>query len=176
MPSSRNLVLTGFMGTGKTTVGKELAARLGMGFVDTDELIEAKHGPIARIFAERGEEGFREIERAVAEEVSAMTGMVIATGGRMALDAESAHSLSRNGLIVCLVATPETIHGRIAADDSRRERPLLQAEDVRQRIDQLVEEREERYRRFPQVPTDGATPGEVVDQIIRLWNEDDSRG
>ena len=65
MPSGRNLVLTGFMGTGKTTVGRELASRLEMGFVDTDELIETRHGPIRHIFEEHGEEGFRQIEREV---------------------------------------------------------------------------------------------------------------
>jgi shikimate kinase len=171
MPSGRNLVLTGFMGTGKTTVGRELASRLEMGFVDTDELIESRHGPITGIFAQQGEARFREIERDVAEEVGAAKGLVVATGGRMALDSDSARSLSRNGLIICLVATPETIYQRITSGDMHRERPLLQADDVSQRIDELMSDRADDYARFPQVATDSATPGEVVDEIVRLWTE-----
>jgi shikimate kinase len=82
----RNVVLTGFMGTGKTTVGRLLAERLGYGFVDTDALIVARHGPIAEIFAGRGEGEFRRLEAEVAAELADRTGLVIATGGRMLLD------------------------------------------------------------------------------------------
>src|SRR3970040_282740 len=102
MHPEHNLVLTGFMGTGKTTVGHALAVKLGMEFVDTDELIEARHGPIARIFAEQGEAEFRAIERTVARELGQRTGLVIATGGRMILDPENFQSLSKNGRIFCL--------------------------------------------------------------------------
>ncbi len=86
MRSEQNLVLTGFMGTGKTTVGRMLAEKLGMEFVDTDELIESRHGPIPRIFADRGESEFRAIEQEVARELGERSGLVIATGGRMVLD------------------------------------------------------------------------------------------
>ena len=79
--AARNLVLTGFMGTGKTTVGRILADRLGYGFVDTDEVIESRAGPIPEIFDRDGEEAFREMERSVARELSGRTGLVIATGG-----------------------------------------------------------------------------------------------
>ena len=171
MPSGRNLILTGFMGTGKTTVGRELADRLGMGFIDTDDPIEARYGPIPQIFAERGEPGFREIEREVARELEEETGVVIATGGRMVLDSEAFLSLNKNGLIFCLVASPETIHQRVTDDDLRRERPLLQVENPRQRIDELMAERRHEYERFQQVSTDSATPGEVADKIVRLWTQ-----
>jgi shikimate kinase len=163
----QNIVLTGFMGTGKTTVGRELARKLGMDFVDTDELIEDRHGPISRIFAERGEAEFRAIEQGVAREVGEQTGLVIATGGRMLLDPESYESMSSNGRIFCLVASPEEIHRRVDTDESRKERPLLHAQDQRQRIVELMAEREEGYARFEQLDTDDATPGEVADEIVR---------
>ena len=84
-----NLVLTGFMATGKTTVGRSLAERLGLEFVDTDLLIESMHGPISQIFEQKGEEWFRSIERGVAAELGTKTGLVIATGGRLLLDPEN---------------------------------------------------------------------------------------
>jgi shikimate kinase len=159
------------MGTGKTTVGKELAARLRMSFIDTDELIESRHGPISRIFAEHGEMKFRQIEREVARELGAGTGLVIATGGRMVLDPESARSLCRNGEIFCLVASPETVHQRVVPAASGTERPLLEVDDPRQRIAELMNDRRDGYARFPQVSTDSLTPGQVADEIVRLWKD-----
>jgi shikimate kinase len=166
-----NLVLTGFMGTGKTTVGHELARKLGMEFVDTDELIESRHGAISGIFAEHGEAEFRAIERQVAQELGEKTGLVIATGGRMLLDPESFRSLSKTGRIFCLVASPEVVHERISKDESGRDRPLLQVEDPRRRIIELMNERDQDYARFHQVSTDDAHPGQVADEIARLWRE-----
>lgn len=173
MHPARNLVLTGFMGTGKTTVGQKLADELGMEFVDTDELIESRHGPISRIFAEQGEEGFRAIERGVARELGAKKGLVIATGGRMVLDCDSYESLSRHGSIFCLVATPDEIHRRVVSDETRRDRPLLQVDNPRERINQLMVERQADYDRFTQVNTDHADPSEIVDEIARLWSDQD---
>jgi 3-dehydroquinate synthase len=170
MHPEHNLVLTGFMGTGKTTVGHALALKLGMEFVDTDELIEARHGPIARIFAERGEAEFRAIEREVAHELGDRTGMVIATGGRMILDPENFQSLSKNGRIFCLVATPDEIHQRVINDETRRDRPLLQVEDPRERIIELMFERQHDYERFPQVVTDHAGPNVIADEVAQLWS------
>lgn len=170
MQPEHNLVLTGFMGTGKTTVGKEVAHRLGMVFVDTDELIESRFGPISRVFAERGEDAFRAIEKDVARELGAKTGLVIATGGRMILDPDSFKALSENGRIFCLVATPEEIHHRVINDETRRDRPLLQVEDARARIIELMSERQHEYDRFPQVVTDHAGPGAIADEVVQLWS------
>ena len=170
MHPEHNLVLTGFMGTGKTTVGNQLAQKLGMVFVDTDEMIESRHGPISRIFAERGEGEFRAIEREVARELGAKTGLVIATGGRMILDPENFKALSRNGRIFCLVATPEEIHHRVMSDETRRDRPLLQVEDPRERIIELLSERQGEYGRFPQLVTDHAGPGVIADEVAQLWS------
>ena len=93
----RNVVLTGFMGTGKTTVGRLLADELGYEFVDTDELIEQRHGSIADLFATRGEEAFRELERDVAAELARRSGLVVSTGGRMMLDPANVRALSASG-------------------------------------------------------------------------------
>jgi shikimate kinase/3-dehydroquinate synthase len=169
MRPEHNLVLTGFMGTGKTTVGHELALKLDMEFVDTDALIESRHGPIARIFEEKGEAEFRSIERAVAAELGEKKGLVIATGGRMILEPENFRALSRNGRIFCLVATPDEIHHRVINDVSRRDRPLLQVDDPRQRIVELMTEREGEYIRFPQLTTDHAGPGIIADEVAELW-------
>jgi len=170
MHPEHNLVLTGFMGTGKTTVGHALAAKLDMEFVDTDELIEARHGPIARIFADLGEAEFRAIERRVARELGEKTGLVIATGGRMILDPENFKSLSKNGRIFCLVATPDEIHQRVINDETRRDRPLLQVEDPRERIIELMVERQHDYERFPQLVTDHAGPDVIADEVAQLWS------
>lgn len=170
MRPEHNLVLTGFMGTGKTTVGHELALKLDMEFVDTDALIESRHGPIARIFAEKGEAEFRSIEREVAAELGIRKGLVIATGGRMILDPANFRALSQNGRIFCLVATPDEIHDRITNDRTRRDRPLLKVEDPKQRIVELMTEREAEYIRFPQLTTDHAGPSVIATEVAELWN------
>jgi len=169
MRPEHNLVLTGFMGTGKTTVGNELAQKLGMEFVDTDSLIESRHGPIGRIFEELGEAEFRSIERSVAAELGEKKGLVIATGGRMILDPENFRVLSRNGRVFCLVATPDEIHARITNDESRRDRPLLLVDDPKQRIVELMTEREGDYLRFPQLTTDHAGPDVIAEEVAELW-------
>lgn len=173
MHPEHNLVLTGFMGTGKTTVGHQLAQKLGMEFVDTDELIESRHGPISRIFDEQGEGEFRAIEKVVASELGAKTGLVIATGGRMILDPENFRALSKNGRIFCLVATPEEIHHRVINDETRRDRPLLQVADPQQRIIELMLERRDEYGRFHQVVTDHSDPSAVADEVVQLWSSQD---
>jgi shikimate kinase len=169
VPPYHNLVLTGFMGTGKTTVGRELAFKLGMGFVDTDELIESRHGPIAVIFEEQGEAAFREMERAIASELGQRRGLVVATGGRMILDPVGYTELSRYGRIFCLVATPDEIYRRVTIDPLRQDRPLLKVDDPRERIIELMAERQDDYARFPQVFTDNRDPGAIADEVAELW-------
>ena len=122
---SRNIVLTGFMGTGKTTVGRLLAEQLGYEFVDTDVVIEQRHGKIADVFRSVGEEAFRNIERELAAELADRVRLVISTGGRMMLDPQNVANLSRNGRVFCLVATPDEIVDRVTNDPSPIERPLL---------------------------------------------------
>ncbi len=162
------------MGTGKTTVGRLLAAELGFEFVDTDVLIEQRHGPIPAIFADQGEQAFRDIERGIAAELASRTGLVISTGGRMMLDPANVRALSANGRVFCLVATPEEVFDRVTNDPSRVDRPLLRVPDPRQRIVELMTERDPEYRRFPQLITDQLTP-EAVARDLRTVTSSDPR-
>ncbi len=171
MTPDDNLVLTGFMGTGKTTVGRLVAQKLDREFVDTDLVIEQGHGPIHEIFERQGESVFRDIERALARELGERKGLVIATGGRMLLDQENLVALSQNGRIFCLVATPEEIYERVVGDRDVVERPLLDVADPKQRIKELLAERGPDYERFPQLVTDGRDPDSLADELVRLWSE-----
>jgi len=167
-PIVRNVVLTGFMGTGKSTVGRALADTLNFTFVDTDSIIEERHGPIPEIFASAGEEVFRGHEAAVAAELAQRRGLVIATGGRMMLDERNADALGATGVIVCLTATLEELLDRLLVDDQRRARPLLQSDNPAQRVADLLAERAEQYGQFPQVDTTGRPVDEIVDSIVEL--------
>ena len=112
-----NIILTGFMGTGKSSVGRLLAEHLGYEFVDTDEWIAARCGKaIHDIFRDQGEAAFREMEAAFARELGGLKKKVIATGGRLMLDAANAAALSRAGRVFTLWATPEEIMARVAND------------------------------------------------------------
>ena len=161
----RNVVLTGFMGTGKSTVGRILASRLGFGFVDTDELVEERHGPIAAIFAGRGEAAFRAMERDIAVELGARSSLVIATGGRLMLDDDNADALGAEGRVFCLVADTDEILDRVRSDEARIDRPLLASPDPRGRIVELLADRAAGYRQFPQIETDGRSPGDIAADI-----------
>lgn len=156
------------MGTGKTTVGQLLAAQLGYEFVDTDAVIESRHGSIPEIFATQGEERFREMERDLALELAARSELVVATGGRFMLDPANAELLATNGRVFCLAASAEEILRRVGNDD-RAGRPLLAVADRLRRIVRLLAEREAGYRRFEQVDTEDRSPEDLVaDLVIRL--------
>ena len=153
------------MGTGKTTVGRILAGRLGFGFVDTDEVIESRFGPIHEIFERDGEEAFRDMERSVACELADRRGLVISTGGRMMLDPECAACLEPEADVFCLTADPDTIIERIG-DPARR--PLLAGPDAPERVRELLEERAEGYGRFASVDTEGRSAEEVAAALMSL--------
>lgn len=162
-PNREKVILTGFMGTGKTTVGRLIATLLEYEFVDTDELIEMRHGPITEIFKRSGQDRFRELESAIAVELADATGTVIATGGRMMLDPENAANLAAGAHVFCLVARPEDIAERVAGSD----RPLLDHEDPAARIEQLLDERHAGYSEFRAVDTSGREPVEIAADIVR---------
>lgn len=162
-----NIILTGFMGTGKTTVGRLLAEKLSFSFVDTDVMIEEWSGKtIAEIFIEDGEKAFRQMERDTARRLSEAAGQVISTGGRMMLDPENISALSPTGRIFCLTASPEEILRRVLSDDSGMERPLLKGDDPAGRITALLNERREKYGQFPQIDTESMTPTAICDSIV----------
>ena len=162
-----NIVLMGFMGTGKSTVGRVLAHRLGMRFLDMDAILVERAGkPIARIFAEEGEPHFRALERALSQELSRQHGLVIACGGGVVLDPDNVRDYGRTGRVVCLTATPEAIFKRTAKD---RNRPLLEEKDRMQRIVELLEKRKALYAAIPhQVDTTTPTADQVAETIMEL--------
>ncbi len=164
----KNIVLTGFMGTGKTTISKILSKMLGMPLIDIDEEIEKYQGmTINEIFARFGEPYFRDIESMIIKRISEMRGIIISTGGGSVLREENIRNLKSNGIIFCLTATPDTIFKRTKHHDDR---PLLRVPDPMARIKELLEYRMPFYEKADfLIPTDNLTPEEVVEEIIRLW-------
>ncbi len=162
-----NLVLTGFMGTGKTSVGREVARRLGRPFVDMDDEIAARAGKsIPRIFAEEGEDAFREMERALCRELSSRTGHVIATGGGALVDPANRDVWSGSVTLVCLQAELDEILRRVVAG---ADRPLLAGTAPRAEAERLLTQRRAAYAAIPwQVDTTGRTLDEVVDEVLNL--------
>lgn len=139
----RSIALIGFMGTGKSTIGRRLAKQLGYTFYDTDRVIEDAAGKtISEIFAEDGEAHFRQWEKEVLAQLAASEGNVIATGGGIVLDPENRRLLTDNTYVVTLAAHPEAIHQRTSR---RSNRPLLAQEDPRAHIRRMLAEREEYY-------------------------------
>jgi shikimate kinase len=141
-----SIVLIGFMGSGKTVVGQEIARRLDRSFVDTDTMVEDAAGMrVAEIFARYGEKRFRALEREAIAKVctpGTVGDVVVATGGGAVLDPENRRQLKKIGPIVWLYADVESIMARVGDDTSR---PLLQGTDVRARVRALLEERESAY-------------------------------
>lgn len=161
-----NVVLTGFMGTGKTTVGRLVARDLGWTFVDTDDVIVARHGPIDAIFAEQGEDAFRALERETAADVARSRHHVIATGGRMLLDPANADALTTTGRVFCLAASAAEIVRRLRADVDGPVRPLLAGDDPAAAVARLLNERAAGYGQFEQVHTAGRSPQDIATDII----------
>lgn len=161
-----SLILTGFMGTGKSTVGALVAKRLGRRFLDTDALVVERAGrPIPEIFAEEGEAAFREYELAVARDVGARWNLVVATGGGLLMNPLCVEALRERGRIICLSADVETILQRVRGGT----RPLLQSEEPEAVVLNLLNARAEVYGQFPQIRTDGRVPMVVVDEVVSLF-------
>jgi shikimate kinase len=168
----KNIVLTGFMATGKTSVGRIVAHRLGRVFVDTDDEIERVTGKtVQEIFDQHGSIRFRSEETLVIKKLSAGSGLVIATGGGAVLNPENVACLRSNGVVVLLKTTPEIILSRI---NSGRGRPLLaRSGDMGQRVRALMAEREEAYALSAhlEVFVQKESRDEVAAMLIKLLRE-----
>ncbi|UMZ73977.1 shikimate kinase [Natranaerofaba carboxydovora] len=164
---NKNLVLMGFMGTGKTVVGERLSKKLELPLYDTDNLIEQKAGKsIPNIFDEYGEVYFRELETEVLKEIISFRGCVISTGGGVVLKDKNWDILksNENMFLISLMAKPETIYERLENDTAR---PLLQVEDPYEKICELFDKRKELYLRADIVLwTDDLAVEEIVEKVI----------
>ena len=167
----KNVILFGFMGTGKTVAGKEVASRLGMKFVDMDDVIEAKEGStISEIFAWKGEAHFRKVESEVARELSEREGLVIATGGGVVLKAPNVDALQSSGTGICLMASQEEILERVKGQSHR---PLLMTGEPLERIKALLGYRAPFYAKVKyQIDTSGLSVEKVVDKILEIVKAD----
>lgn len=164
----KNLVLTGFMGAGKSTIGRAVAERLGLRFIDTDEEIEKRAGMrISEIFQRHGEAYFRELERQVVKEVSELEDCVIVTGGGVVLNQENISNLRRKGVVVYLHAEPEVLYRRLRGDTSR---PLLRVAQPLKKIRELLRQRSPYYANHDySVDTSKLSVEEVVEEVVRIY-------
>jgi shikimate kinase/3-dehydroquinate synthase len=172
---SSHLILTGFMGTGKTCVGREVARQLGRPLVDMDAEIERRAGKsIPAIFAEEGQAAFRRMEAALCEELSTQGGLVIATGGGTLVDRVNRALMMRSGTVVCLTCQVDELLQRVGVTDERLgtgilDRPLLDTPDPRVEARRLLAERREGYAAIPwQIDTTHLSVGEVTRRVVAL--------
>lgn len=168
MNNYRNLVLMGFMGTGKSALGRRLAELAKRPYLDMDAELERRAGrTISKIFAEDGESAFRDMETRLAEEWGGKEGAVISCGGGVVLREENLRALGRNGVLVCLTARPDVILERTSRS---KKRPLLAGENPGQRIRDLLAARAPFYAKIPiQVDTSDLDPDSLADRLLDAW-------
>lgn len=166
-----NIVLVGFMGTGKTTTGKALAKKLNMKFLDIDEEIEREAKmKISEIFEEFGEPHFRELEKNKVKKLASKDGLVISAGGGVILFEENVRELKKNGVLICLRSTPEKIYERIKKESHR---PLLDVPNPKERIRELLERREPFYAQAAySLDTTQLTVAQSAEKIIELLRKE----
>lgn len=166
-----NLYLVGFMGTGKSTIGRLVARRLGFQLVDSDHEIEFKAGrTIAEIFAQQGEPAFRVMEREFVRGGHPASRTVVACGGGLVVQPGMLDELQRRGVVVCLHASLPTVLERTRRS---RVRPLLEVEDPEERIRRLYAEREAVYKRSGTlILTDARPLNDIVGHVMRAWRRD----
>ena len=165
MKSLANIYLIGLMGVGKTTIGKQLAKALQRPFYDSDKVIEDSMGvDIPTIFSYEGEDGFRQREQATIQQLTAYSGIVMATGGGSVIRAENREALKATGFVVYLQCSIDKILYRTRHDTQR---PLLRTENPRQRLQSLLAERDPLYMDCADFKIDsGALPGKTVVKTI----------
>lgn len=163
----KNVYLVGFMGTGKTAVGRELAKKKRLHFVDLDDLIELKEGrSIPDIFSKKGEAYFRRLEKKVLREVSVENKFVVSCGGGIVCDEENIRIMKETGTVICLKATPAVILKRIKGSSLR---PLLNVNNPKERIEFLLKLRSPYYAKAHKfINTSRLSVPEVVREALRL--------
>ncbi|MDO8886510.1 shikimate kinase [Candidatus Oleimmundimicrobium sp.] len=163
----KNIVLIGFMGSGKTTIGKLLADKLGVSLIDTDKLIEKKFGKqIKDIFKDEGEDAFRLVESEVINEVSSVGNKVIACGGGVILNHKNVQALKKNGLLIYLKASAPILFERIREEGSR---PLLNVPNPKDKVSELLKARESLYENVADIVID--TSDMNVDKVVKEIQE-----
>lgn len=164
-----NVILIGFMGCGKTTVGHALAEKLSYGFLDSDEYIEDKEGcSISQMFADKGEGYFRQRETDTLKELNrTLSHAVLSTGGGLPMREENVDELRKLGTIVYLDVTPDEVVNRLAGDDTR---PLLQGDNVEEKVRKLLDERRPVYEAAADavIPVAGIEVDDIVDEILEV--------
>ena len=162
-----NIILIGFMGTGKTTIGKIVSERLNYKFVDTDDLIqEVCNMTIPDIFSQKGEQYFRDVEKAVIKQISNNYNTVIACGGGVVKNAKNIDNLKSNGVLICLTCDIEILYNRIT---SNIDRPLASGKS-KEDILKLMQEREKMYKVADEfIDTSNASEFDISDRIINIY-------
>lgn len=160
------VILTGFMGTGKTAVGEKLAKRLGFQFLDTDLMVEEETGKsITDIFETEGETAFRIVEKKMVKKALENEKVVVATGGGAIVDSESLKLMKDKGIVIGLSASPEAILQRVAGLETR---PLLRSKDQLKKIESLLSHRSPYYRKADKiVDTTMKRLEETVEEILK---------
>ena len=167
----RNIILVGFMGSGKSSVGRALSRRCGWPRVDADEIIVSRAGkPIADIFRDSGEEAFRDLERTVMKDLCQQSGRVISGGGGSFIDEENRRIMLDRGTVFYLSARPETIHLRVTGGNpSAPVRPLLAGGEPLERIKELLAQRTPAYSQAHHtIETDQLSPDQVAEAILKI--------
>ena len=165
---AKNIVLVGFMGTGKSATGHVVAAQLSRTFVDMDAVIEERAGKkISAIFAEEGEPHFRKLEHELALELSNQSDLVIATGGGIVLNPDNIAAFEKTGVVICLHAEPDMILHRVS---KHTHRPLLQNDDKTAAIRELLAKRKPLYDAISlSIETTHQTPQETAQEVVALY-------
>ncbi|MEW4570744.1 shikimate kinase [Tautonia sp. JC769] len=165
------IALVGYRATGKSTVGRLVAARLGWAFEDADEALERRIGrSIARVFAEEGEAAFRDLEQATLADLTARSGLVLASGGGAVLREANRDALRRFGFVVWLSARPETLVDRLRSDPA--DRPALTTAGLLDEVATLLRQREDYYRSVAdaRIEVDGRSAEQVAEAVLALWS------
>lgn len=166
----KNIVLVGFMATGKTSVARELAKRLNREYVSIDSLVEEQEKrAIKEIFAQSGEKYFRDVESKIIGQISDREGLIIDAGGGAVIEEENIKNLKRNGVLICLRASPEAI---LARTKHATQRPLLNVPEPAKIVHELLKIRESYYAKADySIDTSNLSVNDVVEEIIKLMEK-----